>query len=894
MTLTPGSKLGPYEIASALGAGGMGEVYRARDVRLGRSVALKILPTQVSKDPIRKQRFEREAKIISSLNHPHICTLYDVGSHDGIDYLVMECLEGESLAKQLEKGPLPQGQALRYGAQIADALDKAHRADIVHRDLKPGNVMLTPSGAKLLDFGLAKPAGGVSGMAATETTQATPVTQEGTIVGTFQYMSPEQVEGKEVDGRSDIFSFGALLYEMLSGKKAFQGKSQLSVASAILEKEPEPISSIKPLTPPGLDHAIKKCLAKQPDERWQSASDLASELRWISESSSKTNVPGVGGARRSRRQLSILLAAILLLAVCVVVLPLTVSYWRSSPDTAGTIRFAVFSPEKQTFESDMAVSPDGRNLAFVTSMGNTTQIWIRPIGAVDAHPLAGTQNGRQPFWSPDGKYLAFFADAKLKKIEVATGSLETICDALDPRGGTWGRSGVIIFAPKFNVGLFQVSAEGGEARPISTVDYKGGELGHRWPYFLPDGRHYLYFSYHQTLARKPILVASLDSKQRKQIVESASMVQYAAPGYLVYVRERTLVAQRFDVKKLQVEGNAVPLAEGVDAEGEIGVATGRSSFAVNESGVLAYRTGADVTTQLMWYDRKGSVVGKVGRPETQSEPSIAPDGKSIAISLQNPGGPRSIWIYDMARDTQTRLTFEAGADDGTPVWTADGKKVVFASTRSGASDFYWKVSNGVTPEELLYTNEHNKLPDDVSRDGRNLIFEQSNPQSGHFELWILPLTGERKPWLYLQKGFDLNRAAFSPDGRWVAYVATYQSTESVRSEVFVQSFPERGAQFQISNGGGDLPMWRRDGNEIVYMTPDNKIMSVPVEAGSEFNAGIPQIMFQLPLQNFFLNGSRTQLGITSDGQKILVNARKEENAKTPIIVVANWNAELKK
>lgn len=894
MGLAPATRLGPYEILAPLGVGGMGEVYRARDTRLERTVAIKILPSHLSSDPVHKQRFEREAKTVSSLNHPHICTLHDIGSQDGVAYLVMECLEGETLAKRLEKGPLPLEQVLKLGAQIANALDKAHQAGIVHRDLKPGNIMLTATGAKLLDFGLAKPAAAVTEMTLTGATQTTPVTQEGTIVGTFQYMSPEQIEGKELDGRSDIFSLGAVLYEMLTGQKAFQGKSQLSVASAILEKEPAPVSSIKPLTPLGLDYSIKKCLAKQPDARWQSASDLGSQLQWISEGGSQADAPGVSRAGPSRRELVLLTGGALLLAVCIVTLPFAVSHWRDNSSPSPTIRFAVHPPEKQPFESDIAVSPDGRSLAFVTSASDTMRIWIRPLDAVEAHPLAGTENGHLPFWSPDGRYLAFFADAKLKKIEIATGTVETLCDALDPRGGTWSRTGVILFAPKFNVGLFEVSAEGGEPKPISTVNYKSGELSHRWPHFLPDGRHYIYFSYHQTLLRKPIMVASLDSREQKQILESASMVQYAGPGYLVYVRERTLVAQRFDSTKLQVEGNALPLAEGVEAEGEVGFATGLSAFSVGESGVLAYRTGTDVTSQLTWYDRRGSIIGKVGGLGTQSEPSISPDGKSIAVSRQNSGGPRSIWIYDIARDTQTRLTFESGADDGTPVWTADGKKIVFASTRGGASDLYWKASNGVSQEEMLYTSEHNKLPDDVSRDGRYLIFEQDNPQRGHYELWILPLTGDRKPWPYLQTGFDVNRAVFSPDGRWVAYAATYQSTESVRSEIFVQSFPETGAQFQISNGGGDLPVWRRDGKEILYVTPDSKIMSVPIEAGSAFKAGIPQTMFQMSLRDFTTAGSRTQLGIAVEGQKILVNARKDESAKTPIIIVANWNAELKK
>ncbi len=892
MPLAAGTHLGPYEIVGPLGSGGMGEVYRARDTRLDRTVAIKILPAQFSSDPVRKQRFEREAKTISTLNHPHICVLYDVGHQDGIDYLVMECVEGETLAKRLEKGPLPVEQVLKYGAQIADALDKAHRSGVVHRDLKPGNVMLTATGAKLLDFGLAKPAAPLTSAAMfTAVTQDSPVTEQGAIVGTFQYMSPEQVEGKELDGRSDIFSLGAVLYEMLTGLRAFEGKSQLSVASAILEKEPAPITTTKPLTPPALDRCIRRGLVKEPERRWQNAGDLASELQWIAEGGSQAGVPREVSGSRRRREIILGATAAVLIAALALTLPFTISRWRETPSPGATLRFFVSPPENIAFESGMALSPDGRQLVFAARSGTGTQLWLRPLDVLEAHLLPGTQNAWQPFWSPDARYLAFFADGKLKKMDVASGAVQTLCDAPDPRGGSWSRSGVIVFAPTFNSVLYQIPEEGGEASPITTLDNKKGETGHRFPRFLPDGRHFLFFHYYQQLARKPISVGSLNSKDQKQIFESASMVEYAPPGYLIYVRERTLVAQRFDARNLRVFGAVIPLAEGIGVEGETtGNITGRAAFTTSQSGMLAYRNGEATRTQLTWYDRKGKVLGTVGPRGDHDTPAISPDGKSAVVSRQNPGEGRSIWVYDVTRETQSRLTFEPSLDNASPVWSADGSRIIYSSNRGGLFDFYWKLSNGAAKEELLYGSDGNKFPSDVSHDGRYLIFVQDNARRGHFELWVLPLTGDHKPWPYLQTEFDLNSAVFSPDGHWVAYV----SPESGRSEVFVQGFPETGAKFQISNGGADCPVWRADGKELFYIGADNKIMAVPVESGAGFRAGVPQALFPAPVRGFIVTGSRTEISVSRDGQKILVNALQEESIRAPITVVANWDGELRK
>jgi serine/threonine protein kinase len=865
----------------------MGEVYRARDTRLDRSVAIKILPAQFSSDPVRKQRFEREAKTISNLNHPHICVLHDVGQQDGIDYLVMECVEGETLAKRLEKGPLPLAQVLQLGIQIAGALDQAHRSSVVHRDLKPGNIMLTPTGAKLLDFGLAKPTAALVSVATLTAVQVSPVTEEGTIVGTFQYMSPEQVEGKEVDGRSDIFSLGAVIYEMLTGQRAFPGKSQLSVASAILEKEPAPISTIKPLTPPALDHAIKKCLAKLSDERWQSASDLASELKWIAEGGSQAGAPVELGARRNRREVALGITAGLLGIFLLATLPVAVQHWRSSPERRFTIRFAQPPPEKSSFESGLALSPDGRQLAFVAHTAGMKQIWLRPLNGFEAHLLSGTENGWQPFWSPDGRYLGFFADGKLKKLDVTSGAIQTLCDAAEPRGGSWSQNGLILFAPNATSQLYEVSAEGGAPSPETALDVTEKVNSHRWPYFLPDGRHFLYMGYQTGRTRMPIWLASLESKDKKKVLESISKVEYTEPGYLVYIREHSLVAQRFEVKNLELQGNPFPLAESVEAEGDIGI-TGRASFSVAEGGDLAYLLGEHRQSQLTWYDRKGKVLGTAGPSAVYDEPAMSLDGKYVAVARKSLGAGSGIWVHDLARATQSRLTFGLAEYSGTPLWALDGNRIIFSSNRKGYSDLYWKPSNGTGKEDLLFGSESNKYGDDVSRDGRYLIFENVNPASGSSELWLLPLVGERTPKPYLQTESYLTHAVISPDGHWVAYA----SNEVGGREIFVQSFPEAGAKFQISNDGGDCPVWRNDGKELFYLGASNHIVAVPVETGATFRAGAPQALFSVATGS--LSGSRSVFALSSDGQRILVNQLLEESNRTPISVVANWDAELNK
>jgi len=891
MPLVSGTKLGPYEIVAPLGAGGMGEVYRARDTRLERNVAIKILPRQLSSDPVRKQRFEREAKTISSLNHPNICTLHDIGSQDGTDYLVMECVEGETLAKRLEKGPLPLEQVLKYGAQIADALDKAHRAGIVHRDLKPGNIMLTTSGAKLLDFGLAKPAAAlVTGatLTAAATTPTTPVTQEGTIVGTFQYMSPEQVEGKELDGRSDIFSLGAVLHEMVTGQRAFQGKSQLSVASAILEKEPAPISSSKPLTPPALDHAIRRCLMKEPEKRWQSAADLSGELQWIGESGLQSGVstPGVTQSNRRERFFAGAATAGALAAILFGVL-----YWRHAPENARIVRSYIKAMPNSSFvlgptQGGFSISPDGFRLAYVAQNADgKALLWVRSLDSLEAQALAGTEDASFPFWSPDSKYVGFFASGKLKKIEASGGPPLTICDAANARGGTWNQDGVILFTPNLNVPIYRVSASGGTPNPVTSLDPGRGLTTNRWPQFLPDGRHFVYVAGTPLSPREnptnAIVLGSLDSKESKLLFHAHASAQYAS-GHILFLRQSTLMAQPFDVKRLELKGDAFPIADPVQ-ETELIL---KSMFSVSENGLLAFAEGtSSASRQLIWQDRSGKKVGEIPGTDTYMAPRISPDGKRILYTLVSPS--YEVWNYDVALGVKTRMTFgtTSGRASLSALWSPDSQHIAYMSIRLGRFGFYQKAANGSGSEEtLLEDSEPVKYLNDWSPDGKLIAFQQA-PQ-GINGVWMLPVTGDRKPSPFLQSQFTAFLSVFSPNGKWLAYC----STESGEQKVYVVPFPGPGGKWQVSPGGGCYPRWRRDGKELFYLSPDNKIMAAEVKTeGLGFSIGAVNPLFET-------RAYRSQFGgfdVAADGQRFII-CYEPGQPNVAITLIENWDAELKK
>jgi len=888
--LSVGSKLGPYEIGAPLGAGGMGEVYRARDTRLERTVAIKILPAQFSSDPVRKQRFEREAKTISSLNHPHICVLYDVGHQDGNDYLVMECVEGETLAMRLGKGPLPLEQVLKFGMQTADARDKAHRSGVVHRDLKPGNIMLTPTGAKLLDFGLAKPAAPLTSAAMlTAVTQDSPVTEQGTIVGTFQYMSPEQVEGKELDGRSDIFSLGAVLYEMLTGHRAFEGKSQLSVASAILEKEPAPISTVKPMTPPALDHAIKKCLAKLPDERWQSASDLASEMKWIAESGSQAGVPLSVPARRKRweRASWLLTATFFLLAIA-----LGAAWWQANNWHPHPMYFHTSVPFAA---NDLALSPDGRTLAIVaySSQANNYVLWTYEVGGRRTSSLEGTQGASFPFWSPDSKFIGFFADGKLKKVEVSGGQPQVLCDAPNGRGGTWNRDGVIVFTPdSLSTGLFRVSSLGGSPVEITKLDASRFETSHRWPVFMPDGKHFLYLgaNFSGLLENNAIFLGSLDSQERRLLVSTSANAAYAEPGYLLYLRDnKTLVAQPLERRRYILNGEPHPLSDDVLYLPLVD----RAVFSVFNGEVLVTQTGKGASlSQLASFDRSGKPAGTVGVPGSYSNVRLSPDGRRVTADQVDPDGRHTdIWIHELAQGlATTRLTFDPSFHQ-VPIWSPDGKQILFSSNRKIGFRLYLKNADGSGSEEdvadLGIVAQANAW--DWSRDRKHILVRKAN------ELWYLSWP-ERVAKPLLQAKWTVRNAQFSPDGRWVAYA----SNETGGWEIYVSPFPSGNGKWQASSGGGQEPRWRQDGKELFYVSPDGKMMAVavttglPALAGASFKAGPPFALFQTHRRQPVSSQDLFSYDVSADGQKFLILTKVDEANAAPLSITLNWASEMEK
>jgi len=883
MPLPTGTKLGPYEIGAPLGAGGMGEVYRARDTRLERSVAIKILPAQFSSDPVRKQRFEREAKTISSLNHPHICVLHDVGHQDGIDYLVMECVEGETLAKRLEKGPLPIEQVLKLGSQMADALDKAHRSGVVHRDLKPGNIMLTTTGVKLLDFGLAKPAAPLASAATlTAAVKHSPVTEQGTIVGTFQYMSPEQVEGKELDACSDIFSLGAVLYEMLTGQRAFEGKSQLSVASAILEKEPAPINTVKPMTPPALDHAIKKCMAKLPDERWQSASDLASELKWIADSGSQAGVSASVPARRSRweRASWLLAASFLVLAVVA-----SAAWWQASNQRPRSMYFHASVPFAA---NDIALSPYGRTLAMVaySQAESNYVLWTYEVGGRRTSSLEGTQGASYPFWSPDGKFIGFFADGKLKKVDMSGGQVQVLCDAPNGRGGTWNRDGVIVFTPDgTGVGLFRVSSSGGSPVEITKLDASRFETTHRWPVFLPDGKHFLYlganFSGH--LENNAVFLGSLDSHERRLLVSTSANAAYAGPGYLLYLRDnKTLVAQPFDWRRYALSGEPHTLSDEVLYFPTVDKAV----FSVSSGEILVSQSGRGASiSQMTWFDREGKPAGAVGIPGSYSNVRLSPDGHRIAEDQTGPDGRNNaIWIHEPARGATARLTFDPSAHQA-PIWSPNGKQILFSANRSLGFGLFLKNTDGSGSEEevadLGSATPVNPL--DWSRDAKYVLVRKGN------ELWYLSWPNRvAKP--LLQAKWTVRNAQFSPDGRWIAYA----SNETGSMEVYAVPFPTANGKWQVSSGGGQEPRWRQDGKELFYVSADGKLMAVAVTTDAGFKTDSPVALFQTHRRQPVSALDVFSYDVSGDGQRFLILTKVDEANAAPLAITLNWTSDLEK
>lgn len=856
----------------------MGEVYRARDVRLDRPVALKVLSRHLSNEPALRQRFEREAKTISSLNHPNICTLYDVGHQDGIDFLVMEYLEGETLASRLARGAMPLEQALRTATEIAGGLDAAHRNGVVHRDLKPGNIMLTKSGAKLLDFGLAKTAEqSLPPVSSVAPTQSSPITAAGTILGTYQYMAPEQLEGKEADPRSDIFAFGAVLYEMISGAKAFQAKSQASLIAAILERDPPALATLAPLTPPSLDRLVRACLDKDPEARCQSIRDVLLQLRWMAEGNTQADVPIPMARSRGREALAWAVAGMAFLGLVAMA---TMLFRQTAPPLA-PIRFAIQPPAGGFFEIEvedhnLAVSPNGQTIAFVADVDSARSIWLRDLGQMEPHVLPGTEGAASIFWSPDGTSLAFFANNKLKKIALSGGPALTICQVQGSNWtGAWNRNGQILFTEFLGRrGVWKVPAAGGE--PALSVQ-GGPQDEFRWPHWLPDGKHFLVTAFQVVSGKETIGIAVAEDGAKQvpaQLVPVASRAEYAPEGYLLYVKEQTLVVQPFDAGQLRITGEAAPLVPEMPY-----FLTGWSTFSVSQTGTLALQAGS-LDSTMTWFDRRGAKMGQVGKPDRYNSLRISPDGQKVAAEIKAGDQISHLWIFDLKRGVSTRFTTEDYGNESYPVWSPDGNQIAYGSHGNVPANLLGKgVAEPGRGKPLVPATGEFQFPSDWSRDGRFLFYAQFNRES-KFDVVYLPVTGDRKPVTAVATNSNEMMAVLSPDGHWLAYA----SDESGRSEIYLSPFGRPAERIRVSRDGGLSVRWR--GGELFYLDLTGQLVAVPIRLLPRLEVGDPKPLFRLQVFD------RSTYDVTSDGQRILALIGGGA-AGLPIRVWTNWSAALK-
>ncbi len=901
MALSAGTRLGPYEIVSPLGAGGMGEVYRAKDGRLDRTVAIKVLPSHLSSDPELKQRMEREAKAISALQHPNICTLYDIGTQDGTNFLVMEYLEGQTLGERLAKGTLPLDQVLKIGIEIAQALEKAHDQGIIHRDLKPANIMLTKAGSKLMDFGLAKPELSVATQAvgpltpstptmnlASLTAATSPLTQKGLIVGTFQYMAPELLQGGQADARSDLFSFGCVLYEMVTGRRAFEGKSQLSVFTAILEKDPEPITASQPLVPPALDRVIRACLAKDPADRFQSAHDVALDLRWIADAAPNGSAKGSSGFNKAWG--SGLAAAL----VVFMALAAFAGYrWAKSSEETLAVHAEIPPPEKFSLDTTgdaggmPVLSPEGDKIAFVAHAGETKMLWVRPLNNDSAQALQGTTGAAHPFWSPDGRSIGFFANGKLNKIAASGGPVVVIADAPNSRGGSWSSNDVIVFSADFQNALVKVSAQGGPVTPATLLDRTKHDT-HRWPWFLPDGKHFIFFATNHTGGdpkQNGIYFASVDSTQTHLIVATDSAAQYAS-GYLLYRANTTLVAHPFDPQSGKLSGSATAVVNSV--RDDVGV--WRSIFSVSRNGLMIYQAGSATSakSRFVWFDRSGKALAEYDPHEHTvvdvRDVRLSPDNKKVAFASE-----LGIWTLDLERKTKTRITFAQQVVQE-PAWSPDGKTLVFSelvTSGGGNVEIRSKAADGSGSEKALFAEQNNYHFPGWSPDGKYLTYLWGDGEK-MVSLWMRPAAGDGKPVAVVQPPSpqsNLFAYRVSPDGHWVAYV----SDESGQFEVYITSFPEGKGKWKVSSGGGSYPAWTGNGKELFYVSLAEDFFVCPLSVkGTEIEVGAPQFLFHAATP-----GVGIPFDVSSDGTRLLVN-HSEEEAQVPLQLVTNWPAELKK
>ncbi len=890
MPVAPDTQLGPYRIEEPIGAGGMGEVYRAHDTRLDRKVALKVLPEHLSANEDLRKRLDREARAISSLQHPNICSLFDVGHESGLDYLVMEYLEGETLGERLARGPLSLEETLSIGVQISRALGAAHQAGIIHRDLKPGNVMLTKAGVKLLDFGLAKTAEG-SGVTPIVTQAGTGVsmgeqtlkrdeslTAEGTILGTFQYMAPEQLEGVEADSRTDIFALGAVLYEMATGRKAFHGKSQASLIAAIMSKPPDPISAVQPMAPPALDHVIRTCMAKDPDERWQTAADVARQLAWIEEGGSQAGVPRpVAARRRSRERLAWVIAAVLgVAATALAALMVT----RPDPPTPNVVRFEIEAPEGIISFGSPRISPDGRSIAFnATDTTGEDKLWVRPIDALESYPVPGTEGANRPFWSPDSRHLGFFSSGSLKRVPIGGGPPQTLCDFSRGADGVWGAGGMILFDGSSGDSILAVSAGGGTPVGATRMNPEFGNDGHGWPCFLPDGERFVFLEITDEGPDR-IMLGRLGSLDAKFIGHAESRVEYLPPGYLVFENDGALLAQPFDVGAGELRGDPFPLAEGIGTGG-----TGLAHFSGSANGTLIYTQGGDAKKKLLLFNRQGQEIEQIGEAGFYNNPRLSPDGQRLAVDIidDRNDNQRDLWIVDLAREVRSRFTFDA-ADDFAGAWSPDGRLLYFASLR-GFSSIWAKNAGGTGQVDRVITLEGPSVVGDVSSDGTTLLTSVRRSQTG-WDLFSVPADGDTSGVrLEIGSPFSEFDAMFAPGDRFFAYT----STESGRSEVFLSTYPAGNGKWQVSTHGGIDPGWRADGKELYYMDGAMNMVAVDISLEGDVEIGMPRVLFPTPCQATL---SRNLSAVSADGERFVVVSADDHGQVSPIVVVLNWTAGL--
>jgi Tol biopolymer transport system component len=879
MTIAAGTHLGSYEVLAPIGSGGMGEVYQAHDTKLGRDVAIKVLPETFAHDPERLSRFQREAKMLASLNHPNIATIHGLEQSNGASYLVMELVPGETLQERIRRdGPVPVEEALGICRQLAEALEAAHEKGIIHRDLKPANVNVTPEGkVKVLDFGLAKAFAGdtADSNPSHSPTLSAVATMQGVIIGTAAYMSPEQARGKAVDKRADIWAFGCVLYELLTGKQAFQGETVTEILAAVLKGEPD-WQVLPGTTPSNIRALLRHCLQKDVNRRIRDAADVRIEIE------DAIAAPSLGTTATAPANLGWRQAVVLGLAVLVAAVVAGLAVWNlkpSPPPRPVTRTVITLPPGEQLAGLDqpaVALSPDGSHLAYVAIRGGIQQLYLRAMDSLEARPIPGTEGVTNPFFSPDGQWLGFFASGKLKKVLVTGGAAITLVDAFLSRGASWGSQGMIAFAPTTNVALQQVSDAGGTPQPLTRLEK--GEVSDRWPEFLPGGKALLFAANSSTNAQ--VAVQSVSTGQRRNLLQAGLNPRYAPSGHLVYAQAGTLMAVPFDPQRLTVTGAAVPVLEGVLQSN-----SGAAQYSLSATGSLVYVPGGVQPTQrrLVWVDRKGIEQPLPAPPHAYRFPRFSPDGQRVAVTIEEP--EENVWIYDLARDTLTRLTFQ-GSVNLMGAWTPDGKRIAFDSNKEGPQNLFWQRADGSGGLERLTTSEYTQAPNSWSPDGQLLAFVEITPTTG-YDIWVLRLS-DRKAQPFLRTQFNESAPRFSPDGRWLVYV----SNESGRFEVYVQPYPGPGGKWQISTDGGTEPVWNRNGRELFYRNAD-KMMAVDIATQPGFTVGKPRMLFEgqhVPTPTTFPN-----YDVTADGQRFLMLKASEQAqaAPTQINVVLNWFEELK-